>query len=236
MFCSLCGHLAIILRQNRTSFYDNKHSWKTSMSSTVYQNVCKHIYQDPNPKVHPLPFTVNQWWNENCLRIHKTELCSIMYKLQEPLRWSSVPTSIMSTTRVRWGLTTCDVQEKVRRQAMQMLTPACRPTPVPSGICKDISGAPKDRTRAKHVAEPEARRHRCFPACSTQSRGIWIFTPTFPVPPSSQLLGSFCSLSHLLTNSLPLLQSLPRQPGTVPPCSEKTISPLLLDYKKPFFQ
>lgn len=190
MFCSLCGHLAIILRQNRTRFYDNKHSWKTSVASTVYQNVCKHIYQDPNPKVHHLPFTVNQWWNENCLRIYETEMCSITYKLQEPLRWSSVPTSIMSTTRVRWGLTTCDVQEKVRRGAVEMLTPASRPTPGPPGICEDTSGVPRDRTRAKHVAEPEAAGAAASHMLSSKQGDLGSH-PRFPSPSALPVTGRF---------------------------------------------
>lgn len=166
-------------------------------------------------------------------RTYKTETCLIITdhrsssagpRFQRP--WGPQPHTQVGAQNL----------EMVRRGLMEMLTPASGPTPAPPGIRKDISRVPKDRTRAKHVAEPEARRHRCFPACSAHSRGIWIFTLTLPVPSSSQLRAPFRSASHLLTHSLLLLQSLPRQPGKVLPCSEKTISPLPLDYKKPLFQ
>lgn len=153
-------------------------------------------------------------------------MCSITYKLQEPLRWSSVPTSIMSTTRVRWGLTTCDVQEKVRRGLWRCSRQHPDQPQFHLGSVKTFPESP--RTEPGPSTWLSQR-----PSITTVSQHAQLKARGFgSSPPLSQ---SLCPPSYwalFVLYLLTLLQSLPRQPGTVLPCSEKTISPLLLDYRK----
>lgn len=148
------------------------------MASTIYQNVCKYIYQDPNPKVQHLPFTVNQWWNGNCLRIYKTEIVQSCTNYRSP---SAGPLFQGPQGRQPHSQVGAPKREMVRRGPMEMLAPASGPTPIPPGVYRDISRVPKDRTRAKHVAEPEARRQRCFPHLSSKQEEV-DFPPYFPSP------------------------------------------------------
>lgn len=157
------------------------------MASTIYQNVCKYIYQDPNPKVQHLPFTVNQWWNGNCLRIYKTEIVQSCTNYRSP---STGPLFQGPQGRQPHSQVGAPKREMVRRGPMEMLAPASGPTPIPPGVYRDISRVPKDRTRAKHVAEPEARRQRCFPHAQLKAGGgrfSPLLSQSLP-PPSYELL------------------------------------------------
>ena len=159
-----------------------------TVASTVYQNVCKYIYQDPNPKVQHLPFTVNQWWKGNCLRIYKTETCSIMHRLQELLRGSSVPTSLRSTTTHSGGGSQPRDGEK---GADGDAYASIRTNPSPTWDPQRHFQSPQGQDQGQACGWARGQASALFPSMLSSQQGDLDFHPHSPSPFLLPVMGSF---------------------------------------------
>lgn len=145
-----------------------------------------------------------------------------MYKLEEPLRGSSVPTSPRLTTIVRWRLPSKRWWEGGLWRCLRQ-----RPDQPPShlGSVKTFPESPRTEPGPSMWRSQRPGVSAVSLTLSSKQEEV-DFPPYFPSPFLLPVMAPFRSASHLLTHSLPLLQSLPRQPRKALPCSEKTYFPI----------